>query len=241
MANATHASAPGAAIWEDFIDIFYAPASVFRRRQNGSVFVPLLAVTLLTGTIFYLNSGALRPLFESEFDRNMAAAMRQNPGLPADAVENMRSVAWRVGQVAVFVFTPMAVLCIGFATWLVGKLFEATQSFHAAFIVSAYAFVPRILEGVVNGIQGLLLDPASLDGRFRISLGPGRWLDPDTVSPLVIACVGRLDVFTLWITLLISIGLSVTGGIPLRRAAVAAAIIWVVGGLPLILQALRAM
>jgi hypothetical protein len=94
---------------------------------------------------------------------------------------------------------------------------------------------------VINSIQGLFLDPAQLDGRFRISFGIGRFLDPDTVSPLLIAVVGRLDVFTLWITMLIAIGLSVTGRIPLSRAAIAAAIVWLVGGLPLIIQALRAM
>ena len=100
---------------------------------------------------------------------------------------------------------------------------------------------PRILEGVINSIQGLFLDPAQLDGRFRISLGLGRFLDPDTTSPLLIALVGRIDVFTIWITVLIAIGLSVTGQIPLSRAAIAAAIVWLVGGLPLIIQALRAM
>jgi hypothetical protein len=29
------------AVWEDFIDIFYAPSAVFRRREQGSVLVPM--------------------------------------------------------------------------------------------------------------------------------------------------------------------------------------------------------
>ena len=123
------------------------------------------------------------------------------------------------------------------ATWLVGKLVDATQTFHAALVVAAYAYVPRILEQVISGVQALLLDPAQLDGRFRLSFGPGRFLDPDTASPLLLAFVGRLDVFTLWITVLIAIGLSVTGRIPLKRAAIAAAVVWLLGGLPTILQA----
>jgi hypothetical protein len=93
----------------------------------------------------------------------------------------------------------------------------------------------------VNGIQGLVLDPSQMDGRFRITFGPGRFLDPDTVSPLLVALVGRLDVFTIWITVLVAIGLSVTGRIPVGRAAIAAAIVWLAGGLPLIFQAIRAM
>src|SRR5688500_7351713 len=38
-----------AGVWEDFIDIFYAPSSVFARRANASVWPPLLVVTLLVG------------------------------------------------------------------------------------------------------------------------------------------------------------------------------------------------
>ena len=87
----------------------------------------------------------------------------------------------------------------------------------------------------------LVLDPEQFDGRFRITFGPGRFLDPDTVSPLLIAVVGRLDLFTLWITVLLAIGLSVTGRVPLSRAMIPAAIVWFLGDLPIIFQALRTM
>jgi hypothetical protein len=233
--------APRVAIWEDFIDIFYAPSAVFRRREHGSVFIPLIVVTLLTGTIFYLNSGALQPLFDAEFDRQMAAAMRDNPKITPEVIENMRGVTSRIGQVGVFIFLPIAMLGVAVVTWAAGKLVDARESFHTALVVAAYAFVPRVLEGVTNGLQALFLDPAQFNGRFRITFGPGRFLDPDTASALLIAVVGRLDVFTLWITVLVAIGLSVTGRIPLSRAALVAAIVWLVGGLPTILQAIRTM
>ena len=178
MATATPLEAPRTAIWEDFIDIFYAPSAVFRRRERGSIFIPLLVVTLVTGAIFYLNSGALQPLFDAEFDRQMAAAMRDNPNIPPEAVERMRGFASRVGQIGVFVFLPVGMFFIGIFTWAAGKLVDAKQSFHAALVVAAYAFAPRMLEGVVNGLQALFLDPAQFNGRFRITFGPGRFLDP---------------------------------------------------------------
>ena len=239
--QAAPVAAPHAAIWEDFIDIFYAPSSVFRRREKGSFFIPLAVITILCGVLFYLNSGALQPMFDAEFDRQMAIAMRQNPNIPAEAVERMRGFAVRMQQVGMFIFLPIAILGVGVATWLAGKLVDANQTFRAALIVGAYAYAPRIIDGVLHGLQGLFLDPSGLDGRFRLSLGAGRFLDPDTVSPLLLAIVGRVDIITLWITLLVAIGLSVTGRIPLRRAAIAAAIVWLVGGLPLIIPALRAM
>ena len=48
------------------------------------------------------------------------------------------------------------------------------------------------------------------------------WLgDPDATSPALLAFIGRLDVFTIWVTVLLAIGLSVTGNIPRSRAAIA--------------------
>ena len=237
--QAAPVSAPPAAVWEDFIDIFYAPSSVFRRRENGNFFIPLAVITLVCGTLFYLNSGALQPMFDAEFDRAIAVAARQNPNMPAEAVERMRGFAARVQVLIVFVFIPMAIFGVGVMSWLVGKLVDARQTFRSALVVGAYAYAPRIIDGVLQGLQGLFLDPDQLDGRFRLSLGIGRFLDPDEVSPLLLAVVGRIDLITLWITALIAIGLCVTGRIPMRKAVIAAAIVWFIGGLPLILPALR--
>ena len=229
------------AVWEDFIDIFYSPSAVFRRRENGSFFVPLTVITIVCAALFFLNSGALQPMFDAEFDRQMSVAMRQNPNIPAEAVESMRGFGMRLQQVGMLIFMPLAIFGIGVTTWLAGKLVDAKQTFRAAMIVAAYAYAPRIIDGVLHGLQGLFLDPSQLDGRFRLSFGVGRFLDPDTVSPLLLAIVGRVDLITLWITALIAIGLSVTGRISLRKAMIAAAIVWFAGGLPLILPALRSM
>lgn len=239
--QAAPVAAPRAAIWEDFIDIFYAPSSVFRRRENGNFFVPLAVITILCGVLFYLNSGALQPMFDAEFDRQMATAMRQNPNMRPEMVETMRGFALRIQQVAMFIFIPLAIVGVGVTTWVAGKLVDAQQTFRAALVVGAYAYAPRIIDGVLHGLQGLFLDPSQLDGRFRLSLGIGRFLDPDTASPLLLAIVGRVDLITIWITVLVAIGLCVTGRIPLRKAAIGAAIVWFVGGLPLIIPALRAM
>jgi hypothetical protein len=230
-----------AAVWEDFIDIFYAPSSVFARRQNGTFWIPMFTVTILVGTLFYLNSGAMQPIMDAEFNRGMAVAMRNNPRLNAEAIERFRQIGMRIGQVFSFVITPVTITMVGVCLWLLGKLFEAKQTFTAALMVAAYAYVPRVLEGVLNGVQALVLDPEKLNGRFRISLGPGRFIDPDTASPVLLAIVGRMDVFTIWITVLLAIGLSVTGNISRTRAAIAAALVWAIGALPLIVQAIRSM
>ncbi len=228
-----------AGVWEDFIDIFYAPSAVFARRAGGSVWPPLLVVTLAVGALVYLNSGVLQPVMDAEFDRAMAQVMRSNPRFTPEMADRFRPMFERFGQLAGFVFVPLSIVATGTVLWLAGKLFEARQTYRAAMVVAGYAFVPRILEAVLNGVQGLVLDPAALNGRWRLTFGVGRFLDPDTTAPLVLALLGRLDVFTIWVTLLLAIGLAVTGGIGRTRAFGAAALVWAAGALPGVMQALR--
>ena len=135
--------------------------------------------------------------------------------------------------------TPVTIFCVGIVLWLVGKLVDAKQSAGAALMVASYAYLPRVVEGIVGGGQALLLDPASLNGRFKLSLGAGRFLDPDTASPMLLAILGRVDVFTIWVTVLLVIGLAVTGKISRQKAAIAGVLVWIIGALPGVLGALR--
>jgi hypothetical protein len=215
--------------WEDFIDIFYAPTSVFARRERSGFGIPMLVVTVLVGGIFLANSGVMQPIMDAEFQRATASEM----------MEKGRAIGETFAKIGAFVFIPVGMFLTGLALWLVGKLFDAKASLAAAIMVASYAFVPRIVEQVINGVQGLLLDPASLNGRYRLSLGAGRFLDPDTTSPILLALVGRADLITIWITVLLAIGLSVVGKIPRQRAAIAAVLVWFLGALPGLLGALR--
>lgn len=227
-----------AAVWEDFIDIFYAPSQVFARRAQESVWVPLVVLTIAMTALVYVNSGVLESVMSGEFDRGMAAAIKSNPRITPEVVDQMRRVGLRFGQFG-GLFMPIGVLLTGTLVWLIGKLFEAKQTYHSAMVVASYAFMPRIVEGLLGGLQGLFLDPAQLNGRFRITLGIGPFFDPDTMSPLLLGLIGRIDVFTIWVTVLLAIGLSVTGGISRSRAFLAAPLIWAIGALPLVVQAMR--
>jgi len=228
------ASPATASKWEDFIDIFYAPSAVFARRSASGFFVPMLVVTLLAGTLYLVNSAVWSQVMDAEMGRALA---KRAQTLTPEQAQTARNFALTMSKIGAFVFTPIAIFFVGLALWACGKFFESKQSLGQAVMVASYAYVPRIIEGVVTSVQGLLLDPSTFTGRWRISLGVGRFLDPDATSPALLALVGRIDVFTIWVTVLLAIGLSVTGRIPRGRAAIAAAIVWFLGAVPLLLQA----
>lgn len=239
QAAAVSAEPARAAVWEDFLDIFYAPSSVFARRENGNFWIPMSFFTLLLGLLSLANSGVLQPVFDAEFRRGMAAAMRANPQLTPEVFETGRQIGTSIARIAPFVFGPLVIVLVGLMLWLLGKLFDATQSLRAAMVVTAYSYMPKLLESVLISVQGLLLDPDSFNGRFRLSLGVGRFLHPDTTPPVIVSLLGRVDVFTIWVTILLAIGLSVTGKISRSRSAIAAALLWGIGALPLLLHAMR--
>jgi hypothetical protein len=221
-------------VWEDFIDIFYAPSAVFARRINSGFFIPMIVVTLAAGVLYLLNSTVWSQVMDAEMGRALA---KRAQNLTPEQMESARKIGLTFGKIGVFVFTPVGIFLTGLALWVVGKFFEAKQTLGQAVMVASYAFIPRIVEGVVTSVQGLLLDPSTFTGRWRVSIGVGRFLDPDTTSPALLALLGRVDLFTIWVTVLLVIGLSVTGKIPRARAAIAGAIVWFLGAVPLLLQA----
>ncbi|HET9682570.1 MAG TPA: hypothetical protein VFP15_00585, partial [Gemmatimonadaceae bacterium] len=60
--DAAPAPAKPASRWEDFIDIFYAPSSVYERRARSGFGIPMLVITVLIGLIFIANSSAMQPI-----------------------------------------------------------------------------------------------------------------------------------------------------------------------------------
>jgi hypothetical protein len=229
---------PPASLWEDFIDIIVAPASVFRRRERGSWLIPLLIVTIAIAVIAFASRGVMQPVMDAEFER-VADGMRKNPQITEEMIDRARSVGAFFTTYGPIIITPISIILVGFMTWLVAKLVDSRQSLHAAMVVAAYAFVPRVIQFIANAVQGLLLSPDKLNGIIKLSFSPARFLDPATASPVLIQILNRFDLFTIWVTVLLAIGVYVTGRVSKGQATVAGVLFWIVGSIPALLSALR--
>lgn len=232
--EAPRAADSTASRWEDFIDIFYAPSAVFARRATSGFLLPMTVVTVLTGALYLMNSGVWSLVMDAEMSRAMA---RQAQQISEEQMQGIRRFSETMAKVGAFVFVPVGIFLTGLMLWVCGKFVDARQTLRQATMVASFAFLPRVIEALVVAVQGLLLDPGTFDGRWRVSLGIGRFFDPDATSPALLAFLGRIDVFTIWVTVLLAIGLAVTGNVTRGRAAIAAAIVWVLGSAPLLLQA----
>ena len=232
--------APGkAGLWEDFVDIFYTPSSVFARRSDGKFGLALLFLIIVGTVLFFVTKNAMQPIFDAEFTRQTAAAMRKNPNITAEQMAASRNFFDMLGPVFFAVILTISVLGTGVILWLVGKLFDAKESVAAAIMIATYAEVPRIVQILTNAAQALIMNQDKLNAANSVGFNLARFMNPDTASPVLIALGARVDVFTIWVTVLLGIGLHVVGKIPKQQAYIAAAITWVIGALPALFGALR--
>lgn len=231
--------APKASLWEDFVDIFYNPSAVFARRADGEWAKPLILLIVAATVLFFLTKNAMQPIMDAEFARNSAKALARNPQLTEDQLATGRHFFDTFGFLFVAIGTLVSVIGSGLVLWLLSKLFDAREALAAALMVATYSEVPRILQILVNAAQGLFLSADKLTSMNSVLLGPARFMDPDHASPIAIALASRIDVFTIWVTVLMGIGIYVVGKLTKQQAIIVAAITWVIGGLPVLFGALR--
>ena len=229
-ATSSAAGAPRASFAEDFVDIFYAPSSVFARRRDASPWPTILVVTGLVMVASYIFFTLLGPAFE----RDLLRAMTDAPAEQRDTVVAFARWSTLFGAV---VAVPVSVLVLGLVLWLVGKLFDADQPLRAAFLVVAFGWMPRVLESIVTAVQAFVLDVNTVPSLAATSLSPARFIDT-VANPGLAQVLMRVGPFVIWSYVIIAIGLKVTGRIGGAKAAVAAAIVWVVGMVPALLTLL---
>ena len=233
--DALQAKPEKASIWEDFIDIFFAPTEVFARRRDGRFWLALIVLTVLIGLLFYASLGPLAGVFDGEFRRGMARAAEAGNRMTEAQMEQARAISERFAPVGVVVAVFVGTLLMGLVLWAVSKLFGSVATVGVAMAIATYSQFPKILQGGINIVQGIFFEPESLSG---ISIGPARFFDPDTTSPVVLALLGRLDLFILWPTVLIAVGLVVAARLDRSSAVIVAALVWLLGSLPTVLPLL---
>ncbi|MFI5235232.1 MAG: YIP1 family protein [Gemmatimonadales bacterium] len=228
-------------IWEDFLDIFYAPSVVFERRKaDPKFFIGFLVVSILAAVILLAGKGLLQGAFDADFARGIALAMKKNPQLTPEMMEKGKAIGQTFTTVFLGIATPIAILLVGPILWLCGKAVGATEEIGAAWMVAMYAYFPRVLGSVFLVVQPLLLSNDSIKGMTSLSVGPARFFDPATSNLGVMALMGRLDLFTIWGTVLLAIGLKVTGKVSLGKALTAAGLVWLIASAWPVIAGLRA-
>jgi hypothetical protein len=221
---------------EDLVDIWFSPSAVFARRAKSGFFLIMCIITLGTGGLFMANRGVTQGIMDGEYRRQTAQTMQRNPSVTQEQMAQGRAMTEKFQVVGLFLFAPIGLLMLGFGVWLAGKTFGAEElGFGTGVMIACWSYLPKVLEGFGVTLQGLLFDTDALSGRFQLTLGVGRFLDPE-MSAGLLSLVGRIDVFTLWVSALLGIGICVVGKLPRSKIVPAAVAMWAFGALPAVVQ-----
>lgn len=221
--------------WDDYLDVYVAPSRLFERRSDGKFGHAMLVFIIAAAVLYFATRTAMEPIMNAEFERGMAA----NPNLTPEQMEAGRKFAGVAGGIFVLIGTPIMMLLLGGIIWIVSRILGKALSYSQGATIATFAIFPRLIESVVSAVQALLMDEQTLNSRYRVSLGLGRFFDQQTANPIMLALLGRIDVFTLWVTILIALGIKVMGRTSTGQAVVGAVLVWLVGSIPMLLQALR--
>ena len=240
MSDAT-AAAPTpakAGVWEDLIDIFVQPSTVFERRRDGTFGMAMLALVIITAVISVVLHNGLAPIMDAEMAKQAAAMAAKNPQLSSEQIASAQGIQEKVATYGIAIFVPIGIIIMAVVLWIAARLTDAKVAFKAAVMITTYAGFPRIIEMILNAVQGLLLSPESITSRYSVQIGPARFFDSATANPFMLTLLGGFDVFTIWTTVLLAIGVAVVARVPRSRAAIAAIAVWLVMLLPSLYQAL---
>jgi hypothetical protein len=209
METPTPAAKP-APLWEDFIDIFYAPSTVYARRENANPWPMILIITVLVTLITVLTWGSLSPAIEAEMRAQMATAMAKNPQMTQDALDQgikFQMIARRWGGV----FFPLGILIIALPVWLLAKILGAKVTYQKALVIVTWSAIIAVVQMIVIGAQALVMDTAALTTPDKLALSAARFADKATTAPMLYPFLKALDVFGIWSLIVMCIGVRVIG------------------------------
>ena len=240
-AAAATAPAEPASLWEDFIDVLYAPARVFARRRGAGFGKPLFIIAILFGIISGATLPLTRPLMERQMDQQMAQ-MRRN-GMSDEQVASARAMTERIGSITAVagpVTGLLIVLPISAAVlWGVGRAFGGAFGYREAGLITVYSFVPGLLAALLGAALLLFLDAQSLPPLQAMTVGPVLFLGRDA-SPVVTALVSRFGVAEIWSIVITAAGLHVLARLSRGAAMGASIVMWVLGSIVALTFGLRA-
>ncbi len=218
----------------DCAEIFYSPSEVFERRRGGEWAGPFFVFVIAMILLFFATRGLLQPMMDAETNRSLAK-LAANPNATPEQIEAARGMGQKFAAVGVIIFVLVIPFLSGLALKVVSKIAGAAVTLKQSMAIGVLSLFPMLLSSVASGAQGAVMDESAQTGRYAFSIGPARFLDPDTTSPVMMAVAGHFDLFSLWIFFLMGLGVKVIGRTSTGTAVAVAVGMWVVSLLPALL------
>lgn len=238
--NEVSADASQGSVFEDVLEVLWAPAKVFDRSRAKGVGMYILLLTAVTLVVVLATKGLIQPYLDANFDLQMQQMAARGKPMPAEAMAAAQKFS-AYGFIATGVLMiPIGAVLTGLLVWIGGKVASARFTFGQAMLIATLASVPRVLSFIATAVQGAMVDPQSIRSFSDASLGVARFVDPATTSPALMAMLANLDIFNVWQFVIMAIGISVIGRVERSAGFVGSLVGWGLGVALTVIPALLA-
>lgn len=208
--------------WEDYIDVFFSPAELFRRRARDGAGVPFLTLLVL-GLVFYF---LLLPA------NMMVVRASIPPQAQAQFSERALNFMTYGGSIMIPVVYSIMIVCAAGLLWLGGRVADMRTEFSRTLLIATYAAFVILLQQILGGVLVLVQGGVGLDIVRHLSFGPLRFVGSADMDKLQMALLRRLDLFFIWQAILWAVGLRVIYKVGYARAGAVAFATWLLFAIP---------
>lgn len=229
--------------FQRIIGVLFSPDATFASiAKRPDWVVPLLLITVLAFANGILISSRI------DFGAPAREAMAQNKNMTQEQMDRAERMSVGMGKVAKFigpVITIIVLLIVAGVLLLGVRVMGGDGDFKQAFSVTCYAWLPNLIQALVLTIVVLAkgataINPQTFPTMVRSS--PAFLVDMKT-QPMAFALLSSLDIFTIWVVILLIIGFAYVGRISKAKSAAIVISLWFVTVLfkliPAALQGLR--
>ena len=194
-------------LFEDVVDVFVRPKELFERYRAGNFVKPALVQMIFMLVVGLAAMSLMAPYYEAEMLRGMRQSGQPMPEGAAGMMGTMAKVTSVVGSA----IAPWLIAIFGgLATWIAAKILGAQMGFKQAATIASWSYMPSAILGMLTlAIFGAVSDPTTIRGIVDGQLGLGRFFDPETTAPVLVALLQQIDIFAIWGLFITAIGVMV--------------------------------
>lgn len=227
--NEVSAASSQGSVFEDVLEVLWAPAKVFDRSQAKGVGMYILVLTVSTLVLMFATKGLIQPYIDANFYLQMQQMAAKGTPMPAEAAAAAQKFSSYGFLASGVLMIPIGAVLTGLLVWIGGKVASASVTYGQAMLIATLASVPRVLSFIATAVQGAMVDPQSIRSFSDAALGAARFVDPAAASPALTAMLSNLDLFNIWQLVLMAIGISVVGRVERSAGVVGALVAWGLG------------
>ncbi len=118
-----------------------------------------------------------------------------------------------IGYASVLLIAPIACVVIAAVLMaMVSGILSTPVKFKQVLAVVTWGGLPRVIMSIMASVVVLMKNPDDFNIKNPLMFNPGAFMDPATTNKFLLSVAGSLDLFTIWVILLMATGLKAAGG-----------------------------